>query len=1266
MSGEQMVYQYEQTGTVSVTNGSRTVTGTGTNWANNYPGVMLSLRGLNYPVASIETTGSLTLVEPYQQTTATGLTYIFVPTQPENYQLNKAVQDVIEIAGELVNATIGPVGPVGPAGPAGPSGDTGVGAIVNLADYTAQPAGGSGTYLIVPVAQGVPTITLTQAVTVVLPYGNPTAGLGLWINATVSGLALTIGLTNAPLPQPPVTTEPIDLSGSSTVYGNPGTYVPLGIFLGNSTATFTLDVPGGLPIKVEEITQSIIPANGDWITGSSGSPYAVTGNGFAPTAVLNKMGEGIFGYVNGHVVLNRQAYLTTDALGLEFPSSSDEITTQTPPSLKFSWKGLLGPDGGQILAHLDAYGVGGLLFGTHWSGVLSCAVNRNGSAEYIMADESPALQYGTNQLYEVEWVNNVGGAGGTVRFWIDGVKVGTDKATESKVRISPSAALEVNATTANTNNSVDGMEMEYLHVSYGKTLNVSTYVAVADGPITRQNLERLVVDARAFASSDTEYHLTYTANGTQTYDLIIIIGEIALPAGRAYKAVLEDWSTGVGVPHARELVMTKAAAQNCKFEDVLLFGTQASWTECLPQGPVPSLDGINYYCEAIRMGNYVQFQFLYDWDEATMPSAPFGDPTNMETYMRPHKWVIYDNTGSVLERIEKPNGEPLNASSTNAAWDGTRDGRDVPMTTSSNPHYPHGTVRSSIIWRSHDPVAYSQAHVFDTVPVYDFRVPFASSTGYSVNGFDLRIGAGGAGGDGQMNGFANYRAMSWNSTTYTDITAQGAATQSPYKALFEPIAITPNAALWLKYTPWNIQGRSPVTGPGGTRDDRQIMPEMVARYARDVTATRLHDARPLKDIALNYLTGYASDAIHGMENGRSTPLFKGNPRRAITARNHYYGPGEATTPAAQAYYQQGGRIYDWVQNINPLRPRIPSAAKTIGKPYFGSFQNDADHGHQFPHWGSLLFQTPEFAFLGHKFFDQIRLYGNTIIDSYDGPGEWANRGAAWKYMHSALAWKTASANSQRLYNRAEVLDFVIYDFEQFYDRWYASDPGFLNPPTNIMVGGQINGNLAVMAGAARFGICAFNDTYGLHTHDFMVGYWLSALHAAEKMGFNDAVRAASPKAEAVLNFLVTSHQKRVIGRINDAFLMPCIDETEYLTSLWSTAQITTASGIASALPQTFAAVQAAVPTGKRSAGWDTVKFADNNNHSRDGQALDQLLAGPALLKDMGRTDAALTNAAVTAEARFQERLASETAKGELAGTEWFIYHQTTNNRPYKP
>lgn len=97
-----MAYKFEQTGTVSVTNGSLTVTGTGTAWLTDYPAVALNINGLSYPVAQITGQTSLTLLKPYPSATASGIAYSFLPLQPENYALARDVNYLLQNGGVQV------------------------------------------------------------------------------------------------------------------------------------------------------------------------------------------------------------------------------------------------------------------------------------------------------------------------------------------------------------------------------------------------------------------------------------------------------------------------------------------------------------------------------------------------------------------------------------------------------------------------------------------------------------------------------------------------------------------------------------------------------------------------------------------------------------------------------------------------------------------------------------------------------------------------------------------------------------------------------------------------------------------------------------------------------------------------------------------------------------------------------------------------------------------------------------------------------------
>ncbi|WP_188063731.1 hypothetical protein [Sphingobium sp. KCTC 72723] len=1285
-----------KTGTINLTNNSDIVIGNSTNFDSSIQrGDILVVDGRNYEIDGVVNSIQLKLASPFSGGTGNGVNYGIIHTQATVAGLDKDVNTMIELAAEIIENGVeggddayeiavknGFVGTEaqwlaslhGTDGTDGIDGTLNVPALLNFSEHAGQSAGGSGISVLVPISTNAPPLTLTQSAMVIIPKDTPRAGIGMWAQPLLNGTAVYFGLTDAPLPPPPGSDEELDLSGSGTIYGDPGSIFSLGIYLAGSTGNFNLTAPSGFPLRIERRNEISVPVASQWTITNQGSPWYPSGSAASGTNGLAKrIYSGTGGttvdnseMVNGRLKLMKHIYLSTEPLALDFKISTNEVITQTPSDIKLTWRGLVNlNDTYPYLAGMYEYMTGQFALKQHWNGnSVVCLVGRGaGSSLQIESDQDPAFARGTLKTIEAQYIDNVGGTGGVVRFFVDGVQIGADKPCEVKPRITPAMNLECNVVGNNTSNSEDGLEVAYVGVSFGKPEIQKSYDPVSSGTISAADLENLVVDARSFSSAQAPVTVSYAAAGQNPYNMEVVVSDMIVPAGRAFKAVLEDWSSGSGVPHPNELIMTKPTAQNCRFEDSVLYGAQASWTEVEPKGPVPNIGGINYYCNGIRMGTYVQLQFGYDWDTTQMPANPFGNPEGKNSYMVPHKWLIYDNAGTLLGRVEQPDGQPLNTAATPTMWSGALDGRGCPIITTANRYYPKGTVRSGIIWRSHaEPPAYTQQEIWNRVPTYDVAVPFASQTGFSVNGGDMRIGMG-----EQLNGFGNYRSMSWEPTTYNEIITQGQNTLNPYKQGYNQNDIVPNAGVWLKYTPFNQMARSPITGPGGVRDDRQIMPEMVAQYARDVTKKRPHDNRDMKQIALDYLTGYVSDPFHCFENGKLTPLFKGNMRRNITMRNHYYGGGEQSTPPERAYYAQGGRSYVWATTQNPLRVSVPFAGSSSDKPYFGTNMIDDAHAHQFPHWGSLLWQTPEFAMLGVKFWDQARLYTPWVLNSgFNQAHEFSQRSAAWKFFHAALAWKTASSNSSRLYSRADVMDYIGFDFEAFYDRFYASDPGFLNPPASMNTADPEEVyNVRAYVAAQYFGAVA-SDGWGVYQHDFQIGYWVSALHAAEKLGFNDALRAHSPKVKAVIDWLITSHQKRITNKINSQMRVNVFDNLDYNTPIWSNAQIVGASYNAANLPQTYDAISD-LQGANKAPSWDTFTTTSGQVYNRDGQAFDQLLAGASLLVDMGRTDTGLLAARDKSLQLRQQKIDSETAKGfQEAGKTWFLFHQTTNNPPFKP
>src|SRR3546814_8359518 len=96
--------------------------------------------------------------------------------------------------------------------------------------------------------------------------------------------------------------------------------------------------------------------------------------------------------------------------------------------------------------------------------------------------------------------------------------------------------------------------------------------------------------------------------------------------------------------------------------------------------------------------------------------------------------------------------------------------------------------------------------------------------------------------------------MPYEPTNYATLTPLAGVTSDPWKgSLYDFGSLAAVASTWLRYTPFNQCGRSPITGPGGVRDDRAAFPEPVGQYMYDIAATRPHDAKPWATIALDYM-----------------------------------------------------------------------------------------------------------------------------------------------------------------------------------------------------------------------------------------------------------------------------------------------------------------------------------------------------------------------------------------------------------------------------
>ncbi|MBD3762578.1 hypothetical protein [Rhizorhabdus sp.] len=1151
--------------------------------------------------------------------------------------------------------------------------------LVDIGQYMGYLPGQTGSFVLVPVIEGDIAVRLSEQESLLLPkVGQPQALL--FAQPSDDGIMVTLGAANAPIPQPPGPSEPLDLGGGGIIYAPLGEITPLNITVPVGIESFAIDVPDGLDLVVGSTEDIFVPvslsidfADPLYPEDPTAGPWLITGDGIPAPVELVKAdnpSDSMSFDGSNYPTTKLNAGFGSTGLGIEVPYNDDPNIDRVPARLSIDFVGKSRKWAGIICSIVDS-SLGYLSMNCDYGGFRLSVFGPAGGNDCLLeydVDESEV------HSYRIEWTNDPGGPGGLAELFVDGVSEATASLNKKPI-VSSASAMFLNNAAGNYAQSLDGITYHSLTVGYDKPDVAYDYEPFSGTTVMAEDIVRLAVDARTVIEQQPSRSISYNAPDGPEAMLNVVVGDVELPVGRAYKAILMTYPDGIEagpVAHPNELEMTKFTAQNVRFEDDYLFQTQPSWSECIPQGDAPVIDGIVYTCDAIRMGTYVQFQFGYHLDAETNPTEPFGDLNaipDLFTYMVPHKWYIYDQHGELLGRVEQPNGEPLNKNYDFPIWQGPAGVKSAAYTTPANRWAPCGTIGSAVIWASHDLVDHDRDDVVQRVPIPEQIVPMASHTDFSVNGFDPRLNLGGAGSDGQMNGFGNWRSMPYARSDYESWVAAGPSGDS-YTGLDGVGARGPSGAIWLKYTPFNIQGRSPITGPGGVRDDRQAIAEPVSAYLCQPEGNHIASGVSYRAIAIDYCRGYASDPFHLFEDGRNVPLFKGRQRRGIALNGHYYGAGDLGVPWANRFPIYIGRTSQWAAGAAPTKVQ-EGLGSDEDHPWRGLFGIDDLHAHQFPGWGSLLWKTPEFAFLQIKFFEQVKMYqgsGGMIFGrtAWEHLNLMQDRAGAWMFQHAALAWKLGSARSQRLYTRQEVMDWAVSCFDAVHDNLFASVPGVFNLPSEGQTSDEFNpGMMAVLHALNLFGMCRIDDSNNLYQQTFMRGYWIHALGCGERMGFNDALRAASDKAASVIDWLIAKWRQAIVGNLTKISThLP--ESSTYINFLWTPEQVESLwpdgniangrMGDISLVPQTYEQLETAngvLPS------WDQAEA-----YSLDGQGTSADLSAPFWLKNvLNLSGDDIDAACVVARARFDGKLEEQVALGAAGGSTWFRYHQGSFTPP---
>jgi hypothetical protein len=325
--------------------------------------------------------------------------------------------------------------------------------------------------------------------------------------------------------------------------------------------------------------------------------------------------------------------------------------------------------------------------------------------------------------------------------------------------------------------------------------------------------------------------------------------------GVPYQVVVEDWSSGSAV--SAGTLTLGSYLRDGQFSAADLAADCTGWKEYGPnENDLPVVGGVRFGAKLFSInsgGIYTQpaYRVIVMMHSLDLSSGIFGDSLQARTFAPPHKIVIKDSSGTVLQTIQMRDGLPINHPS---------------LKQDSDPRFlgPDEVVRPRVS------CAGSYIAFFGDRPLSSFsvssKIPRATDdwTGVSptikyrsaVNGsewiYRADVGTGG-------NGNAHPEVMPRYPLSENQISASF-TTSDPDLIVGNSNRNWVSARIYgWEHEPGAFCGITRRGGPGGIRGDRTALPaEFLQMYLTDPTGSRVHDGAKNKDLADNFIFAHAS------------------------------------------------------------------------------------------------------------------------------------------------------------------------------------------------------------------------------------------------------------------------------------------------------------------------------------------------------------------------------------------------------------------------
>lgn len=331
------------------------------------------------------------------------------------------------------------------------------------------------------------------------------------------------------------------------------------------------------------------------------------------------------------------------------------------------------------------------------------------------------------------------------------------------------------------------------------------------------------------------------------------------------------------------------------------------------------------------------------------------------------------------------------------------------------------------------------------------------------------------------------------------------------------------------YQAGSVSGHDWLTGKGGVRFDRSVVPSVLAIWAADPNFVRPEGNVPIRDLLDQWGLAYFNHSHHWLRDVKS---FTGVPKDQIfrgdwVYASAYYGGGpygklgESRGPDKTVDMCGIGNGKDrWINNNDPE-----------GFLYWSGWLRDSLHSYAYAAWWAVMTNSPMHALIASH--DYNAQWMSSLGSSYPttnplGSGDigtsgyWGTRDHAWRWLAYVMQWMVATENPRGL-SREDVASRFQIELELAYDRVYK--PVFLdNSQKPIHVSLRNLGHNCVVDGGGK-NLGSGHGSLGL--------YMVHVLVTMRQFGLFAAMRARSDKCKKALDMMITLLDKQVIDYVLD-------------------------------------------------------------------------------------------------------------------------------------